>query len=254
MDVTDVHFQVRANSKLLEARLLCERHSCLLDEKPENTFFCGLLQSVYEHLGDLLTVLITLDEIVDNQASLKEHWTLYKRYSDLSRGSKNGRSFMDFPRADNSRLLCRMLKSVRHNPTRFEIAQDKVRPFEKLLITLEGQILDGMIFQVENDLPVRLSVISCCKDGNFRSDLFLLGNRIAWSRCTTTKGCTSPRIRRSPKNLHSTSRTTWHRLNPELVGLSVKLLNVRFSKPRAWCIGHCCACLIGRGEGGSGNR
>ena len=41
-----------------------------------------------------------------------------------------------------------MLKSVRHNPTRFDINQDKVRPFEKLLITLEGQLLDGMIFQV----------------------------------------------------------------------------------------------------------
>ena len=44
--------------------------------------------------------------------------------------------------------FCRMLKSVRHNPTRFDINQDKVRPFEKLLITLEGQLLDGMIFQV----------------------------------------------------------------------------------------------------------
>ncbi len=41
-----------------------------------------------------------------------------------------------------------MLKSVRHNPNRFEIEEDKVRPFEKLMITLEGQILDGMIFQV----------------------------------------------------------------------------------------------------------
>ena len=45
-------------------------------------------------------------------------------------------------------LSCSMLKSVRHNPTRFDIAQDKVRQFEKLIITLEGQILDGMIFQV----------------------------------------------------------------------------------------------------------
>ena len=42
-------------------------------------YICELLQSVYEHLGDLLTVLITLDEIIVTQASLKEHWTLYKR-------------------------------------------------------------------------------------------------------------------------------------------------------------------------------
>ncbi len=38
------------------------------------------LQCVFEHLGDLLTVLITLDEIIETQASLKDHWTLYKRY------------------------------------------------------------------------------------------------------------------------------------------------------------------------------
>lgn len=36
-------------------------------------------QPIYEHLGNILTVLITLDEIIDNQAMLKEHWTLYKR-------------------------------------------------------------------------------------------------------------------------------------------------------------------------------
>lgn len=41
-----------------------------------------------------------------------------------------------------------MLKSVRHNPGKFGVPENKLRPFEKLLITLEGQALDGMIFQV----------------------------------------------------------------------------------------------------------
>lgn len=36
-------------------------------------------QAMYEHLGELLTVLITLDEIIDNHATLKDHWTMYKR-------------------------------------------------------------------------------------------------------------------------------------------------------------------------------
>ncbi|XP_072038890.1 WASH complex subunit 4-like [Amphiura filiformis] len=76
-------------------------------------------QSVYEHLGDTLRVLITLDEIVANQATLRDHWTLYKR----------------------------MLKSVHHNPTRFGVEDVKLRPFEKLLMGLQGQLLDGMIFQ-----------------------------------------------------------------------------------------------------------
>ncbi|XP_071809991.1 WASH complex subunit 4-like [Asterias amurensis] len=77
------------------------------------------LQTVYEHLGDMLRVLITLDEIVVNQSTLKDHWTLYKR----------------------------MLKSVHHNPTRFGVEESKLRPFEKLLMGMQGQLLDGMIFQ-----------------------------------------------------------------------------------------------------------
>lgn len=36
---------------------------------------------MYEHLGELLTVLLTLDEIVDNHVTLKDHWTMYKRYA-----------------------------------------------------------------------------------------------------------------------------------------------------------------------------
>lgn len=42
-------------------------------------FFSLHKQAMYEHLGELLTVLITLDEIIDNHATLKEHWTMYKR-------------------------------------------------------------------------------------------------------------------------------------------------------------------------------
>ena len=41
-----------------------------------------------------------------------------------------------------------MLKSVRRSPEEFGLPEAKVRPFEKLLMTLEGQILDGFIFQV----------------------------------------------------------------------------------------------------------
>ncbi|XP_071278772.1 WASH complex subunit 4 [Agelaius tricolor] len=76
-------------------------------------------QAMYEHLGELLTILITLDEIIDNHATLKDHWTMYKR----------------------------LLKSVHHNPSKFGIQEDKLKPFEKLLLKLECQLLDGMIFQ-----------------------------------------------------------------------------------------------------------
>lgn len=39
--------------------------------------FC--LQIVYEHLGELLVVLLTLDEIMENHGTLKDHWKMYKR-------------------------------------------------------------------------------------------------------------------------------------------------------------------------------
>uniref|UniRef100_A0A673GME4 WASH complex subunit 4 n=1 Tax=Sinocyclocheilus rhinocerous TaxID=307959 RepID=A0A673GME4_9TELE len=76
-------------------------------------------QTVYEHLGELLVVLITLDEILENHATLKDHWKMYKR----------------------------LLKSVHHNPAKFAIPEEKLKPFEKLLLKLEGQLLDSMIFQ-----------------------------------------------------------------------------------------------------------
>ncbi|KAF7702037.1 WASH complex subunit 4 [Silurus meridionalis] len=76
-------------------------------------------QTVYEHLGELLVVLITLDEIMENHGTLKDHWKMYKR----------------------------LLKSVHHNPSKFAIPEEKLKPFEKLLLKLEGQILDSMIFQ-----------------------------------------------------------------------------------------------------------
>lgn len=41
-----------------------------------------------------------------------------------------------------------MMKSVRHDPVKFGTTEDKLRPFEKLMMTLEGRLLDGMIFQV----------------------------------------------------------------------------------------------------------
>jgi len=74
---------------------------------------------VFEELGDLLSVLITLDKIVANSIIFKEHWKRYKR----------------------------MLKSVHNNALRFGIDESKLRPFEKLIIELEGQVLaNGAIF------------------------------------------------------------------------------------------------------------
>lgn len=52
------------------------------------TFFYHVLLSlkvVYEHLGELLVVLLTLDEIMENHATMKDHWKMYKRLRHTKR-------------------------------------------------------------------------------------------------------------------------------------------------------------------------
>ncbi|KAG9490492.1 hypothetical protein GDO78_006044 [Eleutherodactylus coqui] len=100
--------------------------------------------TMYEHLGELLTVLLTLDEIIENHATLKDHWTMYKR----------------------------LLKSVHHNPGKFGIQEDKLKPFEKLLLKLESQLLDGMLFQgcVEQQFDSTNGGVSVSKNGTFAEE------------------------------------------------------------------------------------
>ncbi|KAK1167172.1 WASH complex subunit 4-like [Acipenser oxyrinchus oxyrinchus] len=104
-------------------------------------------QTVFEHLGELLSVLLTLDEIIENQAALKDHWTMYKR----------------------------LLKSVHHNPSKFSIKEEKLKPFEKLLLKLEGHILDGMIFQacVEQQFDALGEGVSVSKNSTFAEEFAL---------------------------------------------------------------------------------
>ncbi|CAH2277508.1 Hypothetical predicted protein [Pelobates cultripes] len=99
---------------------------------------------MYEHLGELLTVLLTLDEIIENHATLKDHWTMYKR----------------------------LLKSVHHNPVKFGIQEDKLKPFEKLLLKLESHLLDGMLFQgcVEQQFDSTNGGVSVSKNGTFAEE------------------------------------------------------------------------------------
>uniref|UniRef100_A0A3Q2CBB9 WASH complex subunit 4 n=1 Tax=Cyprinodon variegatus TaxID=28743 RepID=A0A3Q2CBB9_CYPVA len=103
-----------------------------------------VVQVVYEHLGELLVVLITLDEIMENHGTLKDHWKMYKR----------------------------LLKSVHHNPGKFSISEEKLKPFEKLLLKLEGQLLDGMILQacVEQRFDDPAEGVTVSKNGAFAEE------------------------------------------------------------------------------------
>ncbi|XP_054885135.1 WASH complex subunit 4 isoform X1 [Poeciliopsis prolifica] len=101
-------------------------------------------QVVYEHLGELLVVLMTLDEIMENHGTLKDHWKMYKR----------------------------LLKSVHHNPGKFSIPEEKLKPFEKLLLKLEGQLLDGMIMQacVEQRFDDPAEGVAVSKNSSFAEE------------------------------------------------------------------------------------
>ncbi|XP_066997256.2 WASH complex subunit 4 isoform X2 [Anabrus simplex] len=77
-------------------------------------------QDVFEHLGVVLVILVTLDEILSNHSTLHDHWIIYKR----------------------------TVKSVHHDPSKFDIQGDKLRSFEKVLTDLESQLLTGRIFQI----------------------------------------------------------------------------------------------------------
>jgi len=45
-------------------------------------------------------------------------------------------------------VVFRMFKSVRSCPQQFDLPESKIRPFEKILINYETQLLSGVIFQV----------------------------------------------------------------------------------------------------------
>lgn len=77
------------------------------------------LQTVYQQLGELLVALISLDTIITSNESFKQAWAMYKR----------------------------MTKSMRAAPSRFNTDEEQLVQFEKLLLSLEGQLFDGLIFQ-----------------------------------------------------------------------------------------------------------
>ena len=59
------------------------------------------------------------------------------------------RCMPDFHIHKDFSLTYRMLKSVHNNTALFGIEEAKLRRLEKLLMSLEGQLLDGVILQVQ---------------------------------------------------------------------------------------------------------
>eukprot|EP00004_Rigifila_ramosa_P020162 TRINITY_DN521_c1_g2_i4.p1 TRINITY_DN521_c1_g2~~TRINITY_DN521_c1_g2_i4.p1 ORF type:complete len:1097 (+),score=319.76 TRINITY_DN521_c1_g2_i4:490-3291(+) len=77
------------------------------------------LTGVWEAIGEMLRVLLTLDEIFTQNATLGEAWNQYKT----------------------------MMKTAKLDMPRFNVTEEQLRQFEKLVLSLEGQLFEGLIFQ-----------------------------------------------------------------------------------------------------------
>ena len=75
--------------------------------------------TVFECIGVLLRIMITLDGIVSANTTLKDDWSQYKM----------------------------ILKSVNQDPAKYETTDEKLKPFAKMLGKIEKQILSGQILQ-----------------------------------------------------------------------------------------------------------
>eukprot|EP01006_Ploeotia_vitrea_P049070 TRINITY_DN67306_c3_g4_i3.p1 TRINITY_DN67306_c3_g4~~TRINITY_DN67306_c3_g4_i3.p1 ORF type:complete len:1284 (+),score=789.38 TRINITY_DN67306_c3_g4_i3:263-4114(+) len=101
-------------------RNLINQIACLyhqLQNLHSATFKNVHLECVYESLGKLLRVLLTLDTIIADNANIQRAWSLYKR----------------------------MIKYVRSNPDRYDADDERLRVFEGLLLQLEQRVLSGRI-------------------------------------------------------------------------------------------------------------
>ncbi|XP_027049103.1 WASH complex subunit 4-like [Pocillopora damicornis] len=112
--------------------------------------------TVFEHLAGLLGVLITLDEIMDASHTLKEHWKQYRR----------------------------MLKSVHNNTALFGIEEAKLRRLEKLLMSLEGQLLDGVILQNCIEQPFDGQFVRVARNNEFGEE-FLFNIKVIFQSLDT---------------------------------------------------------------------
>ncbi|XP_068718075.1 WASH complex subunit 4-like [Montipora capricornis] len=112
--------------------------------------------TVFEHLAAVIGVLITLDEIIDASHTLKDHWKQYRR----------------------------MIKSVYSNTGLFGVEEAKLRPLEKLLMSLEGQLLDGVILQNCIEQPFDTQVVRVARNNEFAEE-FLYNIKIVFQSLDT---------------------------------------------------------------------
>ena len=78
------------------------------------------LLPVYESLGCVLGILITLDALVMDNECIMNSWMAYKR----------------------------MMQYVRADPTRYDLDESRVKQFERLLVALDQTVLAGAMLSL----------------------------------------------------------------------------------------------------------
>ncbi|KAK7791494.1 hypothetical protein R5R35_008848 [Gryllus longicercus] len=102
-------------------------------------------QDVFDHLGDLLLILVTLDEILGNHGPIQDHWIIYKR----------------------------TVVSVHHDPEKFGVKRERLATFEKILTDLETNLLTGKIFQKAVEQPFDNKQGQVSKNSALADEFFL---------------------------------------------------------------------------------
>ncbi|KAF1793908.1 WASH complex subunit 7, C-terminal [Phytophthora cactorum] len=94
----------------------------------KSTFKLVHLHPVFDALASLLEVIITIDAIVIDNPNIITSWDKYKR----------------------------MMQYVRSDPPRYNVTVEKVKQFERLLVSLDQTIMSAQVFQscIEQDFEV----------------------------------------------------------------------------------------------------
>ena len=112
----------------------------------QNTSFAGVhIATIFEHIGDLCTIFISLDEVIDSNDNLRDGLNAYKD----------------------------MMKTIAQDPARFDTDATTLDHFDEYINTLEDELLDGRIFATFTDQEfTRPGEIAITSNKSFMREFF----------------------------------------------------------------------------------
>jgi len=114
---------------------------------------------IFEKIGHLLKVLLTIDEIIANNNILQSHWVIYKG----------------------------MIKSIELNPSSFDVSKDKLEHLKKLVKKIDTLIISSRLFYHCIDQDFDDSGIPVCKNSVFIEE-FLINLKFLFNKLEVKLG------------------------------------------------------------------